>query len=141
MGYSIEVSYNVRARRNNNNELFEDQIRSMTEKYNSTTCYSLHECDGNSANTLIMKQVIVVSFEYDNIEDCAKFIREIKKTPFIYIECVYEDETIYKLLYASTRYLKKLDKTTSREFKKTRKNNNYSETEKILLKELFCVKK
>lgn len=136
MGYTIELSFNIRARRTNGISS-EEIIYNLLDKHNSPSSYTLHETEGTSINTLISKKIVVISYDYDDILHCANFIREIKKQPLIYIECIYEDETIYKLLYASSRYLKKLDKKTSRKFKKDRKNNIYSDEENILLQQIY----
>ena len=65
------------------------------------------------------------------------FIKIIKRIKDIYIECIYEDIIICKLIYASPYYLKTMNKSNVilyKEFKK--EEGKHTENEKMILNEI-----
>ena len=53
----------------------------------------------------------------------------------LHIECIYYDDNIYKLMYASSYYLKNIDKDASKKYKKFIIDNIFTENELKLLSE------
>jgi hypothetical protein len=65
-----------------------------------------------------------------------KFIKIIKSQKKGYIECIYND-LIFKLLYASSYYLKNINKDLSNNYKKFINLKQFTEDESKLLKQLI----
>ena len=53
-----------------------------------------------------------------------------------YIECIYTND-IYKLLYASSYYLKSVDKDVEKRYKKFINDKIFTENEHLLVKEFI----
>ena len=135
MGYTIELSYDVR--KHGNISTVKNMIIDIAEKYDYDMIYNFMETEGHNKKITRNHQVIVISFDYDKMNKCALFIREIKKMHGIFIECVYEDEIVYKLLFASSKYMRKMERHDAKDFVKKRNKKLFSTTEKILLRELY----
>ena len=121
MGYTIELSFN--ARKHNNVTTLKTRIDNMAYEYNCERCYTMHEIDGIDNKITNHQSVTMITFDYDNITKFIEFIKLLKKERRngIYIESVYEDDCVYKILYASAKYLKKIEKKSAIEFKETNK--------------------
>jgi len=52
------------------------------------------------------------------------FIEDMRSEKIGYIDCVYRDDISCDLLYASPKYLRRLDKKTSLEIRRAIKNSN-----------------
>lgn len=133
MGYNIEVSVNM-LKETKFSEV-EKTIKDMAEFYSCDNIYSLTEEDGTKKIPRY-HCVYVINFMDDNFENFIKFLKFIKKYKSSYIECVYDND-IYKLLYASSFYLKSIDKELSKKYKNFIKDKKFTPNENKLLKELI----
>jgi len=133
MGYNIEVSVNM-LKETKFSEV-EKTIKDMAEFYSCDNIYSLTEEDGTKKIPRY-HCVYVINFTDDNFENLIKFLKSIKKSKLSYIECVYDND-IYKLLYASSFYLKSVDKELSKKYKNFIKDKNFTPIENKLLRELI----
>lgn len=133
MGYNIEISVNM-LKETKFSEV-EKTIKDMAEFYSCDNIYSLTEEDGTKKIPRY-HCIYVINFMYDNFENLIKFLKFIKKFKSSYIECVYDND-IYKLLYASSFYLKSLDKELSKKYKNFIKDKNFTPNENKLLRELI----
>lgn len=133
MGYNIEISVNM-LKETKFSEV-EKTIEDMAEFYKCDNIYSLTEEDGTKKIPRY-HCIYVINFMYDNFENLIKFLKFIKKFKSSYIECVYDND-IYKLLYASSFYLKSLDKELSKKYKNFIKDKNFTPNENKLLRELI----
>ena len=121
MGYAVELSFDI-----SKSGSFTDKqelIAIKAREYNSSTQYSMHEIEGYGRKTIRNETINVVIFEDSDFNNMLDFIGEIKKEKISSIDCIYTDEISCNLLYASPKYLRRLDKPTSlkirRTFKKT----------------------
>lgn len=133
MGYNIEVSVNML--KNTNFSEIEMKIKSMAEFYSCDNIYSFTEEDG----TIKIPRyhcIYVVNFLDDNFDNLINFLKFIKRHKSSYIECVYEND-IFKLLYASSFYLKSIDKELSKKYKQFIKDKHFTPNENKLLSELM----
>ena len=129
MGYNVEISVNM-LKETKFSEI-EKMIICTAEYYNCDNIYSLSEEDG----TIKIPRyhcIYVLNFMDDNFENLIKFIKFIKTNKSSYIECIYDND-IYKLLYASSFYLKHIDKELSKKYKKFIKDKQFTQNEFKLL--------
>jgi|LakMenEpi03Aug12_release.lakeMendotaPanAssembly.Ray.scaffolds.fasta_scaffold1078030_1 hypothetical protein len=133
MVYNIEISVNLL--KETKFLKIEKTINYIARSYSCDNMYLLTEEDGT---TKIPRYhcIYVIIFVDENFDNLIKFIKCIKKNKSIYIECVYEND-IYKLLYASSLYLKSLDKELSKKYTEFIKDNKFTPNETILLRELI----
>jgi hypothetical protein len=107
MVFNIEVSFNIL--KHNSVIEIEQIIINLAGKYNCHSYYSITEMENNfykNRNHIIF----VISFDIIDIKLLEGFIKEIKKMRNVYIESLYEDDIICKLIYASQSYLSTIDK-------------------------------
>ena len=119
MGYNVEISIDV----TNISEL----IESLAREHNCSQYYYMYEMDKHKKNHCI----IAVTFEENEIFNCAKFIKYLKTRykGIIYLDCIYEDNIGCKLIYASPCYLKQVEKDKVQKYRK----RSLSENETMLL--------
>jgi hypothetical protein len=80
--------------------------------------------------------ILVFIFEDNNIKYLENFIKEIRKFKNVYIECLYEDNVVCKLIYASSYYLSTVDKDKVIMYEKRKRS--YSEDENMLVNRITC---
>lgn len=122
MGYNIELSINLLKQSCFSD--VDDMILYFKNNYECEHIYTISECDG-ACKIPRYSYVIMVSFYDSELENFLKFIEMIKTQKNLYIECIYHDCSI-KLLYASSYYLKTIDKEFVTKYRKPR---SYSEEE------------
>ena len=133
MGYNVEISVNI-LKETKFSEV-EKTIQGIAEFYNCDNFYLFNEEDG----TIKIPRyhcIYVIYFVYENFDNIVKFLKFIKKYKISYIECLYEND-VYKLIYASSFYLKGLDKELSKKYKQFIKDKNFTPNEIKLLRELI----
>ena len=133
MGYNIEISVNML--KNTNFSEIEMTIKSIAEFYNCDNIYSFTEEDG-TIKIPRYHSIYVVNFLDDNFDNLINFLKFIKKHKSSYIECVYKND-MFKLLYASSLYLKSIDKELSKKYKQFIKDKHFTPNENKLLSELM----
>jgi hypothetical protein len=80
--------------------------------------------------------IIVINFDDNEIFNCAHFLKTIKKIKDLHIECIYDDEIVCKLLYASSYYLTTIDKDKAIKYNKNKRERSLSDNETIILNEV-----
>ena len=133
MGYNVEISINI-LKETKFSEV-ENAIQSVAEFYSCDNIYLLSEEDGTK-KIPIYNCIYVINFVDENFDNLIKFLKSIKKNKSSYIECIYEND-VYKLLYASSFYLKSIDKELSKKYKQFIKDKNFTPNETKLLRELI----
>ena len=63
----------------------------------------------------------IVICNFNDIENCLEFLKIIKKSKKLYIECVYSNKPHFKIIYASSYY-------KSKKMSKLNKNNYTNKT-------------
>jgi hypothetical protein len=128
MGYIIEISFDI-IKHSNVSEM-ESQIIGYAIDLNCESHYCFYEMEKGKRN----HQIVSVIFNENEIFNCAKFIKTIKKMKGLYhIECIYEDDMNCKLIYASKYYLKNIDKEKVVVYNKFKRERSYSDNETIIL--------
>lgn len=120
MGYAIELSFDVRK-----GDMWWSQLdtrRGLAEEYGCEMQYFTHEIEGRGKQTLKSDSIQVIIFAEDNIDNFIQFLRILRKESKNYIDCIYQDDTMCNLMYASPRYIRKMDKNIARVFRRERRN-------------------
>jgi len=139
MGYNIEVSINL-LHHTNITEI-KNEISDYAVNYDCNYYYYLYDMEGGCKiprNHCIM----VINFENDKIFECSCFLKIIKKMKKFHIECIYEDDVLCKLIYASKYYQTTLEKDNVIKYNKFKRERSHSDNERLLLeqmsKNVFC---
>ena len=129
MGYNIELSVNLMKLKKFTD--LEHLTRYFKEYFECESVYTLTETDG-TAKIPRYSYVIIVAFIKDKFEQFLNFIDMVKTQKNLYIECIYHEDGCVQLLYASSYYLKTIDKEFVVKYRKPR---SYSDEEiKVLNK-------
>ncbi|MAH20750.1 MAG: hypothetical protein CMB96_04870 [Flavobacteriaceae bacterium] len=127
MGYAVELSFDIS--KSGSFTAKQELIAIKAREYNSSTQYSMHEIEGYGRKTTRNESINVVMFEDNDFDSMLDFIGEIRKEKISSIDCIYTDEISCNLLYASPKYLRRLDKPSSLEIRRSMKK---TEDESIL---------
>ena len=116
MGYAIELSFDARKHKSllGNTE----DRRKLASDYGCEMQYFMHEIEGKGRRTLRSDSIHVVLFHEEDLSNLLDFIRCIRREKAIYVECIYRDDCTCDLLYASPKYLQRMDKSFARTFKR-----------------------
>jgi len=130
MGYNVEISFDI-IKHTNVNEL-KNTITSNALKFNCEYYYYHYDMD---MQTKFNRNhcIVIANFNDNEIFNCSKFIKKIKKINGLHIECIYEDTILCKLIYASQYYLKTIDKDKVIIYNKFKRERSYSDNENIIL--------
>jgi hypothetical protein len=131
MGYNIEISVNI-LKETKISEI-ENTIVDNAELYGCESVVLMSEEDG-TGKIPRYHMIFVINFFEDNFENFMKFIKFIKEYKKCYIESIYNN-SISKLLYASSNYLTNIDKEISNNYRKFINEKKFTPIENILLKE------
>ena len=133
MGYIVEISINVMKETK-----YSDIERCIEEAARSNECVNIYIISEEDGTQKIPRYhtVITITFSEEQIDNMIKFIKIIKKQKKGYIECIYND-LIFKLIYASSYYLKNINKDISNNYKKFINLKQFTEDESKLLKQLI----
>jgi hypothetical protein len=133
MGYNVEISINML--KETKFSEFESTIQELAELYKCDSIYSINEEDGTKKIPRY-HCIFVIIFLNENLDNFIKFLKCIRNYRSSYIECIY-DNNLYKLLYASSYYLKNIDKEASNNYKKFINEKKFTPNETLLLKEFI----
>ena len=132
MGYAIEISFDVCGKPSWENHL--DERKALADSMECSAQYFINEIEGQRHRINRNECIHVVLFDVDKFEQLINYIKFIRKNKENYIECVYNDQGPSEILYASPKYIKKMDKNDAKLIKKRIKNKiiNSEIEEKIL---------
>jgi len=137
MAYTVELSFDIR--KNPSINTLCHQQRTLAKQYNCDFQYFMNEVEGMGKKFIKNDCIHVVIFNEDNYTDMLSFLKYILKQRSMYIECVYREDNSCNLLYISGRYLKRLDKNTARDVRRSyqkklssKTDNNQIQIHKIL---------
>ena len=133
MGYIVEISINVMKETK-----YSDVEMCIKEAARLTECVNIYVISEEDGTQKIPRYhtVVTITFSEEQIDNMIKFIKIIKSQKKGYIECIYND-LIFKLLYASSYYLKNMNKDLSNNYKKFINLKQFTEDESKLLKQLI----
>jgi hypothetical protein len=120
MGIAIEISFKVCGK-----ESWEDYLEERkvdAESFDCSMQYYMNEIEGIRHRINRNECVQVVLFEAEKEDNLISYIKYLRMNKENYIECVYSDDGQCEILFASPKYIKKMDKNDARAFKKQIKN-------------------
>jgi hypothetical protein len=136
MGYTIELSLNIL--KQHNISCVKELLSEKARKYNCENNYWFHEIESTGKNKYRNHLIGCFSFDYNSLDNANSFINYVKNINGVYIECIYEDD-LYKLLYVSSYYLKRMNKEYAKIYKSNKIDKKYTPNEEQLLKD-FLIK-
>ena len=84
--------------------------------------------------------IITTEFSEENPENCAAFLRTLRETTEIMVECVYVERGNVEILFASSHYKTIMDKDALKKYKKFRGKKIYSKpNDEIVVNELYNI--
>ena len=133
MGYNIEVAIDIE--KHPNLSEIKKTVTDSALEYDCDHYYYLYDYQGNCKQKR-HHCIIVINYEDECLFDCAKLLKFLKKIPDIHIECIYEDNIICKLIYASKYYLSTMERENVIKYNKFKRERGFSDNENIILKEI-----
>jgi hypothetical protein len=133
MGYNIEVAINI-VKHSNLSEI-KKNVTNLALDYNCDYYYYLYDYQGNCKQER-NHCIIVINYSDEFIFDCATLVKKLKKIPELHIECIYEDNIICKLIYASKYYLSTIEKENVIKYNKFKRERGFSDNENMILMNL-----
>ena len=134
MGFLIELSFNIN--KVSNFIKTKQMILKIAEKYNKTFSYNNHEIMGKNRTIFRNHYVMTYLFE-DNENDIAKFVKQIKLMKHINIESISYDNCVFKMMYASKKYLNIMEKSKAKEYLEKKRNNELFKYDSVIMKEMY----
>ena len=134
MTYLIELSYNLSKNTNLNetiNKLLKKAAMCRLENF-----YKNYEFMGKNRKIIRNHCVLTFIFE-EHMELVSEFIQFVKKLKVINIESVSYDNTVFKIIYASKKYLNFMEKEFALKYIKDRRNGNLFQQDSILMKTIL----
>lgn len=133
MGYFIELSFDIL--KSDNFLKTKQLILALAEKNECEFHYNNHEIMGK--NRVIFRNHYIMSFLFNENEKLvANFVENIKKVRYVNIESIAYDNCIFKLMYASKKYLNIMDKYKAKEYIENRKNDSLFNKDSIIMKKM-----
>ena len=134
MGYAIELSFDIR---NSGSVVSQKQRRrKLATDYLCNIQYFMHEIEGHRKTTTRNDVVQVVIFETEKLENFLGFVKAVRKDREVHVECIYQDDRTCDLLYASPKYLRRIEKTFAKNYKKKLKTEERTEIELMVMNAL-----
>ena len=133
MGFLIELSFDIIKTKNFIS--LKQNIIDLADKYGKIFLYNNHEIMGKNRTIFRNHYVISILFE-ENEENVSKFIKNIKNNKDIKIESISYDNCIFKMMYASKRYLNIMDKFKAKEYQENKRNNTLFKSDSVIMKEM-----
>ena len=127
MGYAIELSFDVRKSGSLVSE--KQRRRRLAMDYLCNIQYFMHEIEGHGKSITRSDIIQVVIFETEKLESFLDFVKAVRRDKEVHVECIYQDDCTCDLLYASPKYLKRIEKSFARTYKKKLKTEERSVVE------------
>jgi len=131
MAFTIDLALDVK--KNGDLTKQKDTLKKFGETNNNVYYYGTHEIGG--IHRTITRNHYVMTFMFETENDIISFIKIVKEKSSFQIEMIGYDDCIYKIIYASKKYLSFMEKEMVQKYKsekKTMKTGIY----KNILKEI-----
>ena len=135
MTYLIELSYNLSKNTNLNETI--NKLLTKAENCRLECFYKNYEFMGKN-RTIIRNHCILTFIFEEHMELVSEFIRYVKKLKIVNIESVSYDNAIFKLIYASKKYLNFMEKEFALKYIEDRRNGNLFQQDSILMKAIYA---
>lgn len=129
MVYNITFSFNAKQA---NITQVQNNLLNIAENYDSHNYYFSYEENLYKKNINIIC-IFNLSFENNEIKNMTICINEIRNIKKVNLDCIFEENNKYRLIYASKYYLQTIEKDSVSNYKKFHRERSYSETDSIIL--------
>jgi len=105
---------------------------------NISFSYGAHNYYFTFEETILKKNIIItcifnLSFENNEIKNMTMCINEIRNLAKVNLDCIFEENNKYRLIYASKYYLHSIEQNSVSNYKKFHRERSYSESDIIIL--------
>ena len=135
MTYLIELSYNLSKNTNLNETI--NKLLTKAENCRLENFYKNYEFMGKN-RTIIRNHCVLTFIFEEHMELVSEFIRYVKKLKIVNIESVSYDNAVFKLIYASKKYLNFMEKEFALKYIQDRRNGNLFQQDSILMKAIYA---
>tara|TARA_B100000963_G_scaffold274117_1_gene242343 strand:- start:1034 stop:1444 length:411 start_codon:yes stop_codon:yes gene_type:complete len=135
MTYLIELSYNLSKNTSLNETI--SKLLNKAENCRLENFYKNYEYMGKNRRVIRNHCILTFMFE-EHLELVSEFIRYVKKFKTVNIESVSYDNAIFKLIYASKKYLNFMEKEFALKYIEDRRNGNLFQQDSILMKAIYA---
>ena len=137
MGYIVESS--IKLHKCSNYTKIKNFILNQSHKKNCEFVYENFELEGRAYSEQKNYCIITTEFSEENPEDCAAFLRTLRETKEIMVECVYTERGKVQIMFVSSHYKTIMDKNALKEYKKYRGKKIYSQNDEVVMTELYNI--
>ena len=141
MGYTIELSFNVR--HYGRVTQMKEEIETFARNHKCETCYFMFEFGEKRASER-NHCVFVVEFDESEIINIVQFLNNvIKNKDQYYVDAIYRADNISKctIIHASPHYLSMMTGDHKRKYKQRRKKKEYTRNDYLILRKLLNLPK
>jgi hypothetical protein len=129
MVYNITFAFNAK---HSNITKVQHELLNIAENYDAHNYYFSYEENIYKKNINIMC-IFNVSFENSEIKNMTICINEIRNIDKVNLDCIFEENNKYRLIYASKGYLQTIENDSVSNYKKFHRERSYSESDSVIL--------
>lgn len=141
MGYTIELSFNLRFHHNVTKMV--DEMKIFATNHKCDSCYCYYEV-GEKRSSERTHCLITIEFDEEQINNIVQFINDmINNKPQYYIESICRSDSLseYKIIHASPHYLTLMNREHKQKYREMRKHKSYTKNDYLILKKLLSLPK
>lgn len=112
MGYTVETALSLRGQVSRESDAV--ARRELAQRHQCDSQYFTHAAEGRGKNSHRLAVVHTVSFACASLSPVIEYIRDARRECRVRVECVYEEGSKCRMLYASGRYIKQLPRMEGR---------------------------
>jgi hypothetical protein len=129
MVYNIIFAFNAK---HSNLTKVQHSVLNIADKYDAHNYYFSYEENIYKKNINIMC-IFNLSFENNEIKNMTICINEIRNIDKVTLDCIFEENNNYRLIYASKGYLQTIENDSVSNYKKFHRERSYSESDSVIL--------
>lgn len=129
MVFNINFSFDVKSV---NISMTQNTLLDIAKDYNADNCYFSFE-DTLTKKNINIFCIFSLSFTSDMLNNMILCINKIQNVSKIRLDCIFEENITFRLIYASKSYLLSSEKNSVSNYKKFHRERSYSETDSYIL--------
>lgn len=129
MVFNINFSFDVKSV---NISMTQNTLLDIAKDYDADNCYFSFE-DTLTKKNINIFCIFSLSFTSDMLNNMILCINKIQNVSKIRLDCIFEENITFRLIYASKSYLLSSEKNSVSNYKKFHRERSYSETDSYIL--------
>ena len=129
MVFHINFSFDVKSV---NISMTQNTLLDIAKDYDADNCYFSFE-DTLTKKNINIFCIFSLSFTSDMLNNMILCINKIQNVSKIRLDCIFEENITFRLIYASKSYLLSSEKNSVSNYKKFHRERSYSETDSYIL--------